>query len=90
MQGLIAEAGEIMESCEEGPMRDAGIISAAQKVEHYEMATYGTLRQFSETLNLTAAVVLLAVTLQEEKAADEKLSSIAISAVNIEAASEAI
>ena len=90
MQGLIAEAGEIMKSCEEGPMRDAGIISAAQKVEHYEMATYGTLRQFSETLNLTDAVVLLAATLQEEKAADEKLSSVAIDTVNVEAASEAV
>ncbi|RKS02788.1 ferritin-like domain-containing protein [Flavobacterium sp. 102] len=90
MQGLIEEAGEIMKSCEEGPMRDAGIISAAQKVEHYEMATYGTLRQFGETLNLTRVVVLLAATLQEEKAADEKLSTVAIGAVNVEAASEAI
>jgi len=53
MQGLIEEASEIMKSCEEGPMRGAGIISAAQKVEHYEMATYGTLRQFGETLKLT-------------------------------------
>lgn len=88
MLGLIEEATDIMKSCEEGPMRDAGIIAAAQKVEHYEMATYGTLRQFGQTLNLTRAVVLLAATLQEEKASDEKLSAVAISAVNIEAASE--
>ncbi|WP_284653049.1 YciE/YciF ferroxidase family protein [Flavobacterium terrisoli] len=90
MQGLIEEAGDIMKSCEEGPMRDAGIISAAQKVEHYEMATYGTLRQFSETLKLTRVVALLAATLQEEKAADEKLSSVAIGAVNVEAALESM
>lgn len=90
MQGLIEEATDIMKSCEEGPMRDAGIISAAQKVEHYEMATYGTLRQFGETLSLTRVVVLLAATLQEEKAADEKLSSVAIGAVNVEAASEKV
>ncbi len=89
MVGLIKEATEIMESSEEGPMRDAGIISAAQKVEHYEMATYGTLRQFAETLGLDKSVTLLAATLQEEKAADEKLSAVAIKTVNIEAASEA-
>lgn len=89
-QGLIAEAAEIMESCEEGPMRDAGIISAAQKVEHYEMATYGTLRQFAETLDLKEVVPLLAATLQEEKAADNKLSEVAIKTINVEAAAEAI
>jgi ferritin-like metal-binding protein YciE len=52
MEGLIKEAEEIMEECEEGAMRDAGIISAGQKVEHYEIASYGTLRQFAETLGL--------------------------------------
>lgn len=85
MDGLIREAGEIMESCEEGAMRDAGIISAAQKVEHYEIATYGTLRQFAETLGLDEAVDLLETTLEEEKAADEKLSEVAMTAINIEA-----
>ncbi len=88
MEGLIKEAGEIMESCEDGAMCDAGIISAAQKTEHYEIATYGTLRQFAETLELDEAVTLLAATLQEEKAADEKLSEVAVSAINIEAAGE--
>jgi ferritin-like metal-binding protein YciE len=53
MEGLIKEAEGIMDACEEGSMRDAGIISAAQKVEHYEIASYGTLRQFAETLGLT-------------------------------------
>lgn len=85
MDGLLREATEIMESCEEGAMRDAGIIAAAQKVEHYEIASYGTLRQFAETLGLTEAVSLLEETLEEEKAADEKLSEVATEAINIEA-----
>ncbi len=88
MEGLIKEAGEIMESCEPGAMRDAGIISAGQKVEHYEIATYGTLRQFAETLGLTEAVELLQATLNEERAADEKLSEVAMDAINVEAALE--
>ena len=88
MEGLIIEAKAIMESCEKGAMCDAGIISAGQKVEHYEIASYGTLRQFAETLGLTEAVSLLEATLDEEKAADEKLSEVATSAINIEAAQE--
>lgn len=88
MEGLIKEAGSIMEACEAGAMRDAGIIAAAQKVEHYEIASYRTLRQFAETLGLTEAVTLLEETLEEEKAADEKLSEVATDAVNIEAAQE--
>jgi ferritin-like metal-binding protein YciE len=86
MEGLINEAEEIMQECEEGAMCDAGIISAAQKVEHYEIASYGTLRQFAETLGLNEAVSLLEQTLEEEKGADEKLSEVAMSAINIEAA----
>lgn len=86
MEGLIKEAENIMESCETGAMRDAGIIAAGQKVEHYEIASYGTLRQFAETLGLKRAVSLLEATLNEEKAADEKLSEVATDAVNIEAA----
>lgn len=85
MEGIIKEAGELMESCEAGAMRDAGIISAGQKVEHYEMASYGTLCQFAETLGIIEAVSLLEETLDEEKAADEKLSEIAQS-INVEAA----
>lgn len=88
MEGLIDEASEIMESYEEGSMRDAGIISAAQKVEHYEIASYGTLRQFAETLHLTEVEKLLATTLQEEKEADLKLSAVAMNAVNVEAAEQ--
>ena len=88
MEGLIKEAEEIIEECEEGAMRDAGIISAGQKVEHYEIASYGTLRQFAETLGLTDAVALLEETLNEEKIADEKLTEVALSAVNVEASEE--
>lgn len=90
MEGLIKEATEIMESCEEGSMRDAGIISAAQKVEHYEIATYGTLRQFAETMKLPKVVDLLEKTLKEEKEADLKLSEVAMDAINIEASAEAV
>lgn len=88
MEGLITESEEIMATCEEGPMRDAGIISAAQKVDHYEIATYGTLRQIAETLGLTQAVQLLQTTLDEEKASDQKLTEIAIRVVNIRASEE--
>jgi ferritin-like metal-binding protein YciE len=88
MEGLIEEASSIMEECEKGSMRDAGIIAAAQKVEHYEIASYGTLRQFAETLGLTDVEVLLATTLQEEKEADLKLSDVAMAAINVDAAGE--
>jgi len=88
MEGLMKEADEIMEECEEGAMRDAGIIAAAQKVEHYEIASYGTLRQFAETLGLDEAVSLLEETLEEEKGADVKLTEIAVSTVNVAAEQE--
>ena len=86
MVGLMKEASEIMEQCEEGSMRNDGIISAAQKVEHYEIATYGTLRQFAETLGLTKAMPLLEETFDEEKAADIKLIEVAVEPVNIDTA----
>jgi len=86
MAGLIKEAEEIMSHAEMGAMRDAGIISAAQKVEHYEMASYGTLRTFASTLGLGKVVSLLQENLDEEKAADDKLSELAVSAINFEAA----
>lgn len=86
MAGLIEEANSIMEDCEKGAMRDAGIISAGQKVEHYEIASYGTLCQFAKTLGLEDAKNILGQTLDEEKAADEKLTEVAERAVNIEAA----
>ncbi|GAA0878380.1 ferritin-like domain-containing protein [Algoriphagus jejuensis] len=88
MEGLLEEGTEIMESCEEGAMRDAGIIAAAQKVEHYEIATYGTLRQFAETLKLSEVEELLSKTLEEEKNADLKLSEVAMDAINVDASEE--
>ena len=86
MAGLIREADEIMSHTEVGPVRDAGIISAVQKVEHYEMASYGTLRTFASTLGLDRAVRLLQENLDEERAADNRLSELAMSAINFEAA----
>jgi ferritin-like metal-binding protein YciE len=86
MAGIIEEGEELMETCLAGAMRDAGIISAAQKVEHYEIASYGTLRQFAEILGLTEAESLLLTTLDEEKAADLKLTEVAREAINVEAA----
>jgi len=88
MSGLIEEGQEIIEECEEGAMRDVGIISAAQKIEHYEIASYGTLRQFAETLNLPEAVDFLEQTLKEEKAADETLTEIAVPDINVQAAEQ--
>ncbi|MDB5256497.1 MAG: hypothetical protein JWM14_1192 [Chitinophagaceae bacterium] len=88
MAGLIKEAGEIMENTDDGAMRDAGIISAGQKVEHYEIATYGTLRTFAKTLGLNDAADLLDEILNEEKNADQKLTEIAESTINLQAAEE--
>ena len=85
MEGLIKEGESIMEECEEGPLRDAGIISAGQKIEHYEISTYGTLRTFATTLGLTDAAELLDLTLEEEKAADETLTEVAVSVFNVRA-----
>lgn len=86
MDGLIKEGESIMEETELGAIRDAGIIAAAQKVEHYEIATYGTLRVFAEILGETQAMELLAETLEEEKNCDLLLTQIAVAAINIEAA----
>jgi ferritin-like metal-binding protein YciE len=88
MQGLIDEADTLISESDEGVMRDAAIISAAQKVEHYEIASYGTLRTFAQTLGLHEAVSLLEQTLNEEKTADETLTQVAESTINLEAAEE--
>jgi len=87
MAGLIKEAEEIMEATEHGVVRDAGIILAGQKVEHYEIATYGTLFSFANILGEDEAAALLEETLEEEKAADKKLSEISDS-INVDAAEE--
>ena len=77
MKGLIKEGEEVMEELE-GTTLDAALIASAQKVEHYEIATYGTLATFAEVLEMQEAKNLLGQTLEEEKTADEKLTSIAI------------
>ena len=89
MAGLIKEGEEIIEETEKGTFtRDAGIISAAQKVEHYEIASYGTLKTFAGILGYNEAVELLDATLQEEKNADGLLTKVAEGSVNQSGASE--
>ena len=83
MEGLIKEAQGIMEESEDGVMMDAGIISSGQKVEHYEIATYGTLAAFADILGHSEAADLLRQTLEEEKAADEKLTEVTPGAVMV-------
>jgi len=90
MEGLTKEADSIIEETESNTMtRDAGIIMAAQKVEHYEIATYGSLVQLAKTLGMNDAAEILHQTLEEEKQADEKLTEIAEWNVNQAAAQEA-
>lgn len=88
MEGLIKEGNEIMESTAEGVVRDAGIIAASQKVEHYEIATYGTLCAFAKILGETEAADMLLQTLNEEKEADDKLSEVAEGSINLQAAGQ--
>ena len=88
MQGLIKEGDEMMKQAPAGSLRDAVMITSAQKVEHYEMASYGTVRTYAQVLGESAVAKLLAQTLKEEKAADGKLTTIAESTVNGKAATE--
>jgi ferritin-like metal-binding protein YciE len=87
MAGLIEEGQEILEEDFEGDVLDAGIIAAAQKVEHYEIATYGTLRTFAETKGDTKTARILQEILEEEKEADRRLTELAESTINMEAES---
>lgn len=82
MEGLIEEAKEMMEEIKTPEVLDAALITAAQKVEHYEIASYGSVRALAEALGQPEVAKLLGQTLQEEKEADEKLNQIAISDVN--------
>ncbi|CAM3739810.1 Ferritin-like domain-containing protein [Bordetella sputigena] len=77
MEGLVEEGKEIIDEIEKGPVLDAALIGAAQKVEHYEIASYGTLAAFAKQLGQQDALKLLLETLQEEKATDEKLTALA-------------
>jgi ferritin-like metal-binding protein YciE len=88
MKGLIEEGQEVISSTGDPAARDAALIGAAQKVEHYEIAAYGTARTFARVLGELAAADLLQKTLDEEKATDEKLTALAESGLNREAAEE--
>jgi ferritin-like metal-binding protein YciE len=85
MQGLIEEGKKVLEDNVADEMRDALIIASAQKVEHYEIASYGTVRTFAQLLGEDDLVDLLQETLDEESAADERLTEIAENIVNAEA-----
>ncbi len=86
IQGLLDEGKEIMEEYKGTEALDAGMVAAAQAVEHYEIARYGTLKQWAQQLGIMDAVRLLDQTLQEEKKTDEALTSLAEASVNLEAA----
>jgi len=84
---LIGSGDNIVKESDEGPVRDAGLIATAQKVEHYEMASYGSARDWARTLGLTRQAELLQKTLDEEKHADELLTTISQRANRTAAAS---
>lgn len=82
MEGLVEEGKEVIDSVEKGPVRDAALIGGAQKVEHYEIASYGTVAALAKELGYKDALPLLLETLEEEKATDEKLTLLAESEQN--------
>lgn len=88
MEGLIKEGESILEDTQPGPVRDAGIISASQKIEHYEIASYGTLVAFAKILGEEEVAALLSETLAEEKEADVILTDAAYNSINLEAAGD--
>ena len=87
MEGLVEEGSEVMEEDFEDALMDAALIGAAQRVEHYEIAAYGTVRAFAEELGESEHVSLLEETLEEEKETDEKLTELA-KQINAEANEE--
>ena len=89
IEGMIEEGSEIMKEFKGAPSLDAGLLAAAQSVEHYEIARYGTLKRWAERLGRDEAVGLLEETLEEEKNTDEALTELAETVVNQEAQAEA-
>jgi len=85
IEGIIDEGAEIMKEFKGAPALDAGLVSAAQAVEHYEIARYGTLKRWAEQLDLNEATRLLDATLAEEKNTDETLTELADSMINEQA-----
>ena len=88
IEGILEEGKEIIQEYKGSPALDAGLLAAAQAVEHYEISRYGTLKSWAEKLGLDSAVNLLEATLEEEEATDETLTEIAKTAVNAEAEEE--
>lgn len=88
MQGLIEEGNEMLKEKADPPVKDAGLISAAQRVEHYEMAGYGTVRTFAQMLGYSDQAQVLQQTLNEEGDTDHKLTQLAESTINPEAEQE--
>ncbi|MFE3968824.1 ferritin-like domain-containing protein [Stenotrophomonas sp. YIM B13575] len=86
MEGLVEEGKEAIDSIDKGPVRDAALIGGAQKVEHYEIASYGTIAALARQLGYKDAVPLLLETLEEEKATDQKLTLLASGGGNANAA----
>jgi ferritin-like metal-binding protein YciE len=89
MEGLVEDGSDMMKQDAEPSVRDAGLICAAQKVEHYEMAGYGCVRTWAQELGFRDVAQLLQQNFEEEKAADEKLTRVAESMVNLQAAQPA-
>jgi ferritin-like metal-binding protein YciE len=88
MEGLIAEGEEILEETADDEVRDAGLISAAQRVEHYEIAGYGCARTYAELMGDKTGARLLQKTLDEEADTDKKLTQLAVSSINAAAIGE--
>lgn len=88
MEGLLEEGQELMDGADAGALRDAMMITAAQKVEHYEIATYGTVRTYARVIGERGVAKLLQQTLKEEHAADRKLTKIAEGSINRRASEE--
>lgn len=85
IKGIVDESKEVMKELDEGPILDAALIAGAQKVEHYEIASYGTLAYYADLLGESDVKALLGASLTEEKGADDKLNGLAKSKVNREA-----
>jgi ferritin-like metal-binding protein YciE len=86
MEGIVAEGAEMIEEEADEEVRDAALISAAQRVEHYEMAGYGTARTYADILSDSEGASLLQKTLEEERATDQKLTELARNSINVAAA----
>lgn len=86
MDGILAEAKDMMEEVEDAEVRDAGLVAAAQSIEHYEISRYGTLAAWAQQLGMKNAPKLLQQTLEEEKKADRQLSELALQKINQKAA----